>query len=60
MYYPEANVLVPPHADPLSLTPAFKSVPVRVLVDGTVGVRPLPVQDGPVASRPGARETRAC
>lgn len=30
MYYPEANVLVSRHADPLSKTPAFKSVLVRV------------------------------
>jgi anaerobic selenocysteine-containing dehydrogenase len=29
-YYPEANVLVPRRVDPRSLTPAFKSVPVRV------------------------------
>src|SRR5262249_53877482 len=30
MYYPEANVLVPQDNDPLSKTPAFKSVPVQV------------------------------
>ncbi|MCO6457077.1 MAG: FdhF/YdeP family oxidoreductase [Pirellulaceae bacterium] len=30
MYYPEANVLVPRHADPLSRTPAFKSVVVTL------------------------------
>ncbi|RIK80986.1 MAG: histidine kinase [Planctomycetota bacterium] len=30
MYYPEANVLVPRTVDPLSRTPAFKSVLVRV------------------------------
>jgi anaerobic selenocysteine-containing dehydrogenase len=30
MYYPEANVLVPRTIDPLSKTPAFKSVLVRV------------------------------
>ncbi|MCB9846247.1 MAG: FdhF/YdeP family oxidoreductase [Phycisphaeraceae bacterium] len=30
MYYPEANVLVPQAADPLSRTPAFKCVPIRV------------------------------
>ncbi len=29
-YYPEANVLVPRRIDPRSLTPAFKSVAVRV------------------------------
>jgi anaerobic selenocysteine-containing dehydrogenase len=32
MYYPEANVLVPRHADPATGTPSFKSV--------AVGVRP--------------------
>lgn len=30
MYYPEANVLVPRHADPLSKTPAFKSILVTL------------------------------
>jgi anaerobic selenocysteine-containing dehydrogenase len=30
MYYPEANVLVPRHADPLSRTPAFKGIAIRV------------------------------
>lgn len=30
MYYPEANRLVPRVLDPLSRTPAFKSVPVRL------------------------------
>ncbi len=30
MYYPEANVIVPPTLDPQSRTPAFKSVLVRV------------------------------
>jgi molybdopterin-dependent oxidoreductase alpha subunit len=30
MYYPEANVLVPKDVDPLSKTPAFKSVAVTV------------------------------
>lgn len=30
MYYPEANALVPRVIDPMSLTPAFKSVPVRI------------------------------
>jgi anaerobic selenocysteine-containing dehydrogenase len=30
MYYPEANVLVPRHVDPLSKTPAFKSVLVTI------------------------------
>ncbi len=30
MYYPEANILVPRHADPVARTPAFKSVQVRI------------------------------
>ncbi|MCC7419670.1 MAG: hypothetical protein IT428_05285 [Planctomycetaceae bacterium] len=30
MYYPEANVLVPKHADPHSKTPAFKSVEIEI------------------------------
>jgi hypothetical protein len=30
MYYPESNVLVPKSADPLSRTPAYKSVAVTV------------------------------
>jgi len=30
-YYPESNVLVPTQTDPRSMTPAFKSVRVRVL-----------------------------
>ncbi len=30
MYYPEANVLVPRHADPQSKTPAFKGIPVSI------------------------------
>jgi anaerobic selenocysteine-containing dehydrogenase len=30
MYYPEANVLIPREADPLSKTPRFKSVVVKV------------------------------
>lgn len=30
MYYPEANVLIPREADPLSKTPRFKSVLVEI------------------------------
>jgi anaerobic selenocysteine-containing dehydrogenase len=37
MYYPEANVLVPRHADPHSRTPAFKSVVVTVAAEVPVG-----------------------
>ncbi len=33
MYFPEANVLVPTTTDPLSKTPAFKSVPITVTAD---------------------------
>jgi anaerobic selenocysteine-containing dehydrogenase len=33
MYYPESNVLVPKAADPLSRTPAYKSVSVTVEPD---------------------------
>jgi hypothetical protein len=33
MYYPESNVLVPKSADPLSRTPAYKSVAVTVVPD---------------------------
>jgi molybdopterin-dependent oxidoreductase alpha subunit len=40
-YYPEANVLVPRRVDPRSLTPAFKSVPVRVeRATSSTGARP--------------------
>jgi anaerobic selenocysteine-containing dehydrogenase len=58
MYYPEANVLVPTTADPLSKTPAFKCVPITVephrlmeanssLRDGeTSGRKPLSVLSG--------------
>ena len=31
MYYPEANVLVPRRIDPSSGTPAFKSIPARLV-----------------------------
>lgn len=30
MYYPEANVLVPPSADPVARTPSFKNVSIRI------------------------------
>jgi len=33
MYYPESNVLVPKAADPLSRTPAYKSIPVTIAAD---------------------------
>ena len=45
MYYPEANVLVPPVTDPLSKTPAFKCVLISIEPDladskGNVGQEP--------------------
>jgi molybdopterin-dependent oxidoreductase alpha subunit len=33
MYYPESNVLVPQAADPLSRTPAYKSIAVEIVPD---------------------------
>ena len=38
MYYPEANVLVPRTADPLSKTPAFKSVVVTITAGVPVAI----------------------
>jgi molybdopterin-dependent oxidoreductase alpha subunit len=40
MYYPESNVLVPKSADPLSRTPAFKSIAVEVVPDEPAAVGP--------------------
>src|SRR5205085_12284090 len=40
MYFPEANVLVPTTTDPLSKTPAFKSVLVSLAVDSLPGAAP--------------------
>jgi molybdopterin-dependent oxidoreductase alpha subunit len=44
MYYPESNVLVPKAADPLSRTPAYKSVAVTLAPDdaAVTTVRPVP------------------
>ena len=44
MYYPESNVLVPKAADPLSRTPAYKSIAVTVAADDAVvqPARPRP------------------
>src|SRR5262245_30826020 len=39
MYYPEANILVPRHADPQSRTPAFKSIVVTVTAELPVAAR---------------------
>ena len=33
MYYPESNILVPKSADPLSRTPAYKSIAVTLHPD---------------------------
>jgi hypothetical protein len=44
MYYPESNVLVPKAADPLSRTPAYKSIPVSLAPDDATitALRPVP------------------
>jgi anaerobic selenocysteine-containing dehydrogenase len=44
MYYPESNVLVPKAADPLSRTPAYKSIAVTIAPDEAAGsaARPRP------------------
>jgi molybdopterin-dependent oxidoreductase alpha subunit len=42
MYYPESNVLVPKAADPLSRTPAFKSIAVEVVSDERIVNAPIP------------------
>ena len=41
MYYPESNVLVPSAADPLSRTPAYKSIAVTVAADDAPAVVPV-------------------
>ena len=45
MYYPEANVLVPAEVDPLSKTPAFKSVQIELIAEPepAAGEPPLPL-----------------
>jgi molybdopterin-dependent oxidoreductase alpha subunit len=40
MYYPEANVLVPRHADPHSRTPAFKNIIVTLEAPAPVAAAP--------------------
>ena len=42
MYYPESNVLVPKSADPLSRTPAYKSITVDVTPDEGVVTARIP------------------
>ena len=50
MYYPESNVLVPKAADPLSRTPAYKSIAVALAPDdgatAVAGPRPQLVAAG--------------
>jgi molybdopterin-dependent oxidoreductase alpha subunit len=45
MYYPESNVLVPKAADPLSRTPAYKSIAVTVAPDDAVVMAPRPLPE---------------
>jgi molybdopterin-dependent oxidoreductase alpha subunit len=42
MYYPESNVLVPKSADPLSRTPAYKSIAVEVVADDGIVTASIP------------------
>jgi anaerobic selenocysteine-containing dehydrogenase len=42
MYYPESNVLVPKSADPLSRTPAYKSIAVEVVADDGIVTATIP------------------
>jgi molybdopterin-dependent oxidoreductase alpha subunit len=42
MYYPESNVLVPKSADPLSRTPAYKSIAVDVTADDGIVTASIP------------------
>jgi len=50
MYYPEANVLVVPAADPQSRTPAFKSIAITVTSDDGSDFVPLTRSASPGAS----------
>ena len=50
MYYPEANVLVPRHADPLSKTPAFKNTLVTLEPSAIVEAT-APSSNGAAAAR---------
>ena len=45
MYYPESNLLVPKAADPLSRTPAYKSVAVTIAADDKAVPPPLMVPE---------------
>jgi anaerobic selenocysteine-containing dehydrogenase len=59
-YYPEANVLVPREVDPVSRTPAFKSVVVTVapVVEGATRADAVPLTVG--ASDTGRSALKAC
>jgi molybdopterin-dependent oxidoreductase alpha subunit len=52
MYYPESNVLVPKAADPLSRTPAYKSVAVTVAPDEASIAAPRPKPELVAAGTP--------
>ncbi len=52
MYFPEANVLVPRVSDPLSHTPAFKSVSVTITADAA-GAKLVQLGRGPTPVEPG-------
>lgn len=43
MYYPEANVLVPGDVDPLSKTPAFKSVAIQLVPESEMAAAERPL-----------------
>ncbi|CAK6687880.1 molybdopterin dinucleotide binding domain-containing protein [Synechococcus sp. CCY9201] len=57
MFYPEANVLMRPHKDPESGTPAFKRVPV--LVKGCAASHPSPRSTEQPCSRARPEESAA-
>ena len=59
MYYPEANVLVLPAADPESRTPAFKAVPIT-LVHESEGVSAFEPVSRPVVLSVEKRPLNAC
>jgi len=60
MYYPEANVLVPAVADPESRTPAFKSVPVRVIAESDSAYVQVAAPQGRHAPPTPRRSLHAC
>jgi molybdopterin-dependent oxidoreductase alpha subunit len=52
MYYPESNVLVPKSADPLSRTPAYKSIAVEVVADDGIVTASIPRPEFVAAGTP--------